>query len=226
MTWLDLSLRLLVALGAGLALGMERELRGHPAGLRTHILVSVGAAMFTIAGAYGFADLARGVNFDPARIAAQVASGIGFIGAGAILRDGASVRGLTTAATLWLSASVGVMSGSGNYALVLVGTGIVLLALVGVPYLRPARWRRKQELLVRLDCDHEPKVLPAVLEAMRSSSLVIGKIDVKDRRSHDGRRISIALEAPARLKNESLVQRLSNIAGVNAVRVRDDSDDT
>ena len=221
MTWVDLSLRLVVALAAGLALGMERELRGHPAGLRTHVLVSVGAAMFTLAGAYGFADVARGLNVDPARVAAQVASGIGFIGAGAILRDGASIRGLTTAATLWLSASVGVMSGAGYYALVFVGTGLVLVALVGIPYLRPARWRRKHDLSVRIDCGHGSTVLPAVLTAMKSSSFVIDKIDVRERPSHDDRRITITLEAPTSLKNESLVQRLTNIAGVNSVRVRE-----
>lgn len=220
MTWFDLSLRLVVALGAGLALGMERELRGHPAGLRTHVLVSVGSAMFTLAGAYGFADVARDANVDPARIAAQVASGIGFIGAGAILRDGASIRGLTTAATLWLAASVGVMSGAGNYTLVLIGTGLVLLALVGIPFLRPARWRRRQELLIRLDCEDEPTVLPAVLAAMRPPTVVLGEIDVKDRRARQDRRITMRVEASANLTKDSLVQRLSAIAGVNAVRVR------
>ncbi|WP_309129782.1 MgtC/SapB family protein [Microbacterium sp.] len=220
MTWVDLSLRLLVSLAAGLALGMERELRGHPAGLRTHVLVSMGSAMFTLAGAYGFEDVIRGANADPARIGAQVASGIGFIGAGAILRDGATIRGLTTAATLWLAASVGVMSGAGNYALVLVGTGLVLIALVGVPYLRPARWRRKHELVVRLDCDPEPTVLPTVLATIGSPSVVFGEIDVKERRSRNDQRIVMKLEAPASLTKESLVQRLSNIAGVNAVRVR------
>src|SRR5579884_1755133 len=96
-----LSMRLLVAAAVGLVIGYERELRSEPAGVRTHALVAIGAALFTIAGAYGFADLPRGANVDPARIAAQVASGIGFLGAGAILRHGLGVRGLTTASTLW-----------------------------------------------------------------------------------------------------------------------------
>src|SRR3982750_4079759 len=96
---IELTLRMAVAAGAALLLGLEREIHGHPAGVRTHALVGVGAALFTIAGAYGFADIARGPNVDPARIAAQVASGIGFLGAGAILRQGLGIRGLTTAAT-------------------------------------------------------------------------------------------------------------------------------
>jgi (p)ppGpp synthase/HD superfamily hydrolase len=99
----------------------------------------------------------------------------------------------------------------------------VLATLVGIPYVRPARWRRRQELRVRLDCEHESTVLPAVLTALRSSSLVIGEIDVRDRSSHSDRRIVITLEAPTTMKSESLAQRLSSIAGVHAVRVREHS---
>src|SRR3954465_2370770 len=105
---------------AAALLGLEREVRGDPAGSRTHALVAVGAALFTIAGAYGFSDVPRGPNIDPARVAAQVASGVGFLGAGAILRQGFGVRGLTTAATLWLAAAIGVASGAGAYAAVAV----------------------------------------------------------------------------------------------------------
>src|SRR4051794_19328987 len=118
-----LSLRLGVAALAGLTLGFERELRARAAGLRTHALVAVGAALFTIAGAYGFADIPRGPNVDPARIAAQVASGIGFLGAGAILRQGYGVRGLTTAATLWLAAAIGGAAGAGAHPAGGIGAG-------------------------------------------------------------------------------------------------------
>src|SRR3954451_23793087 len=96
---------------AAVLLGLEREVRGHPAGARTHALVAVGAVLFTIAGAYGFGDVPHGPTVDPARVAAQVASGVGFLGAGAIMRQGFGVRGLTTAATLWLAAAIGVTAG-------------------------------------------------------------------------------------------------------------------
>src|SRR3954453_12189819 len=115
---------------AAVLVGLEREVRGHVAGSRTHALVAVGAALFTIAGAYGFTDVPHGPNVDPARIAAQVASGIGFLGAGAILRQGLGVRGLTTATTLWLAAALGVASGAGAYPAVAICTAIVLLVLI------------------------------------------------------------------------------------------------
>jgi putative Mg2+ transporter-C (MgtC) family protein len=122
-------LRLGVAAAIGVAIGFERELRGHLAGVGTHALVTLGAAMFTMAGAYGFADLVSGAVSAPDRIAAQVASGIGFIGAGAILRIGLDVRGLTTAASLWLSAAAGVAIGAGGVWFGLLGAGIALLVL-------------------------------------------------------------------------------------------------
>lgn len=134
---LTLAGRLLIAAAAGLVLGFERELRAQAAGLRTHVLVAVGAALFTVAGAYGFSDIPRGPNVDPARIAAQVASGIGFLGAGAILRQGLGVRGLTTAATLWVSAALGVAAGAGAWAAALIGTGVVLVVLVALRLAKP-----------------------------------------------------------------------------------------
>src|SRR4051794_19327914 len=139
---LELTLRVGVAAVAAVLVGLEREVRGHVAGIRTHALVAVGAALFTIAGAYGFSDIPRGPNVDPARIAAQVASGIGFLGAGAILRQGLGVRGLTTATTLWLAAALGVASGAGAYPAVAVCTAVVLLVLVVLRLAKPLieRW--------------------------------------------------------------------------------------
>jgi putative Mg2+ transporter-C (MgtC) family protein len=104
-TW-EILVRLAAAAALGGVIGLERELREREAGFRTHMLVSVGAALFTLVSAYAWGDFAfsqaSGVTFDPTRIAAQVVTGIGFIGAGAIIRQGFSVRGLTTAATLWI----------------------------------------------------------------------------------------------------------------------------
>ena len=106
------ALRLCVAAALGGAIGLERELRERQAGLRTHLLVSVGSALFTLVSAYGFSDFsAAGRSVDPTRIAAQIVTGIGFLGAGAIIRQGLSVRGLTTAATLWLVAAIGMACG-------------------------------------------------------------------------------------------------------------------
>jgi putative Mg2+ transporter-C (MgtC) family protein len=113
----------------GTALGLERERRGHAAGVRTHALVACGAALFTVAGAYGFPSIHRGPNVDPMRVAAQVASGIGFVGAGAILREGLTVRGLTTASTIWVAGALGLAVGAGLY-LGAIGALAVILALL------------------------------------------------------------------------------------------------
>ena len=129
-------LRLGLAFALGFALGLERELRGQMAGLRTHILVSLGACLFTLASVLIAAPVGtqslEGVEVDVSRIASQVVVGIGFLGAGSILRHGTAVKGLTTAANLWLTASVGLSVGLGFPFAAAVTVGLALLALVGL----------------------------------------------------------------------------------------------
>jgi putative Mg2+ transporter-C (MgtC) family protein len=131
--WDDNLARLSLAAVLGGAIGFERELRDREAGLRTHLLVCLGSALFTIVSAYGFRDfLTSGdqvIRADPTRIAAQIVTGIGFLGAGAIIRQGLSVRGLTTAATLWVSAAIGIAAGAGYYSGAVLGTVVTLIAL-------------------------------------------------------------------------------------------------
>jgi putative Mg2+ transporter-C (MgtC) family protein len=114
-----------VGLVLGAAIGFERELHRQPAGFRTHSLVAVGSALFTIISAYGFA----GTAVDPTRIAAQIVSGIGFIGAGTILQHRGNVRGLTTAASLWSVAAVGMAAGAGMLVIAVMGTFLILVVL-------------------------------------------------------------------------------------------------
>jgi len=121
---LELSLRLLLAAGLGAAIGLERELRRKPAGLRTNILIAVGAALFTTVSIR--LAVAGGT---PDRIAAQVVTGIGFLGAGAILRSGQSIHGMTTAATIWVNAAVGMAAGAGEFAMATIATAITLAVL-------------------------------------------------------------------------------------------------
>ena len=122
---LQMVIRLLVAAGLWAAIGYQRERSQKPAGLRTHILISVGAALFTVVSVFGF-----GASADTARLAAGVVAGIGFIGAGAIMhRGGDIVTGLTTAATIWAVAAVGLASGAGLFIIAGVTTGVVLLVL-------------------------------------------------------------------------------------------------
>ena len=123
---LQMVIRLLAAAGMGAAIGYQREKAGKPAGLRTHVLIAVGAALFTVASVYGF-----GPAGDMSRVAAGVVAGIGFIGAGAIMHRGAGdiVGGLTTAATIWAVAAIGLAAGAGLYLVAGVTTGITLVVL-------------------------------------------------------------------------------------------------
>ena len=124
-TQLELALRLTAGLVLGAIIGFERELNGQPAGFRTHALVSTGSALFTIVSAFGFS----GSLHDPTRIAAQIVSGIGFLGAGTILQYRGHIRGLTTAASLWSVAAIGMAAGAGMYVMAAVGTGLIVVIL-------------------------------------------------------------------------------------------------
>lgn len=124
--------RIVLAAVLGGLIGLERESSHRPAGFRTHILVSVGSALVMLISMYGFADFERTAGFvrDPARLAAQVVSGIGFLGAGTIMREGATVRGLTTAASLWVVSGIGLAAGAGFYFGAAVATALVVVVLL------------------------------------------------------------------------------------------------
>ncbi|WP_433665046.1 MgtC/SapB family protein [Nocardia sp. CA-128927] len=124
MTTVEMILRLLAGVGFGAAIGFERQYRARMAGLRTNALVAAGSTLFVLLSANGFS----GGDADPTRVAAQIVSGIGFLGAGVIIRDGLNVRGLNTAATLWCAAAVGALAGAGMYSTAAAGT----VAVVGV----------------------------------------------------------------------------------------------
>ncbi len=127
---LDICLRLLCAMLVGMVIGTEREYTNRPAGMRTHILVALGACSVMITGEMLFAQYsALGATPDPARLGAQVITGVGFLGAGTILREGAHVKGLTTAASLWSVACLGLAAGAGYYTIALVGMGFIFVTL-------------------------------------------------------------------------------------------------
>ncbi len=125
---------LVISLFGGFIIGAERELTNKWAGLRTHILVCLGACVFTLLSLYGFPPHANPIGGasvgDPARIAAQIVTGIGFIGGGTVLRQGLTIQGLTTAATLWICAAIGMAAGCGKFSLAVITTIFAILALV------------------------------------------------------------------------------------------------
>jgi putative Mg2+ transporter-C (MgtC) family protein len=218
--WPHVLLRLSVAAVLGGAIGMERELRERQAGLRTHLVVCVGSALFTLVSAYGFHEfLVNGgslVRTDPTRIAAQIVSGIGFLGAGAIIRQGLSVKGLTTAATLWLVAAIGMASGAGYYSAALFATAGALLTLGPlriVSYKIVRRYRLEVDrLLVEIPAGGSPG---AVLEAIERRGGRVVSLEI----AQEGDRRSMAVDIELRgIEAPVVVADVGEIDGVLEVR--------
>jgi putative Mg2+ transporter-C (MgtC) family protein len=208
-------LRLLLAAGVGAAVGFEREAQGQLAGLRTNALVAVGAALFTLVGAYGFAELERSANVDPMRVAAQVVSGIGFIGAGVILRDGGAVRGVTTAAALWTSAALGIAAGAGQYLAAVAGTAVVLLVLIG---LRAIRDRGPLSVIRRVwaieaTYDRGFGTLAPLIDAVERSGAHLESLNIEDERHSRNVRLRVRARRDAPLQTN-----LSDVAKRPEVR--------
>src|SRR5262245_24162102 len=136
----ELLARLVAAAVLGAVIGVEREIHGHAAGMRTNLLVALGSAAFTVISIYGFLGVAGAAPVDPSRVAAQLVTGIGFLGGGAILKDGLTIRGLTTAAGLWTVAAIGMAAGTGAYV---IAFGITIIAIVSLwPLNAAADWLR------------------------------------------------------------------------------------
>lgn len=206
--WLAALARLAVAAGLGAAIGIERELDEKAAGLRTHMLVSLGSALFTMVGAYGFEDFTSngGVSTDPSRIAAQVVTGIGFLGAGVIFRQGFTIRGLTTAASLWVVAGVGMAAGAGFWKGAVIGT------VVGIVSLRPLEWLKERAIPQRAASRLSVELVEGasagpVLAALESAGDLLAL-------SRDGRR----LEIEVRIDRDQRTRALEQIAALDDVR--------
>ncbi len=210
-------MRIAVAAGLGGAIGIERELREREAGFRTHLLVSVGAALFTLVSAYAWRDFrfGQGVTFDPTRIAAQIVTGIGFLGAGAIIRQGLTVRGLTTAATLWVVAAIGMASGAGYYSAAVITTVAVLISLwpLRIVVHRALERPHRRRITVDLRAGHPAAPVLAALEdfGVGVESFVIAG-------EGDRRRLEIELDLPHGARPEEVVLRLGELEGVSGVR--------
>jgi putative Mg2+ transporter-C (MgtC) family protein len=188
-------LRLLLVLVLAGAVGAERELRDQDAGLRTHMLVGMGAALFVMAGNFAWSELVfgseSGIVLDPSRVVAYVVTGVGFLGAGAILKGNGSVRGLTTAASLWVVAAVGVVVGAGEYALGVAATLVLILSLWPVRKLAALLGLRSNRTR-ELELDVNPDItLGTVLDAVESFDLEIRSTRVADEET--GRRIFVTV---------------------------------
>lgn len=220
----SLVLRLLVAAALGALVGVERESASRGAGVRTHALVALGSCLFTVAGAYGFADVDRGPNGDPARVAAHVAAGVGFIGAGAIIRHGVAVVGVTTAASVWLAASIGVAAAAGGYAAAAVATVLALALLVSLRATKPIAQRLgRQRAIVELEYTRGHGTLGPLLRSLEEVEGRVHQLSVEDddaEANGDGTRTVVLEVTVRRLEDlDRLVEQAEARPEVKTVRV-------
>ncbi|MDI3538004.1 MAG: putative Mg2+ transporter-C (MgtC) family protein [Bacillota bacterium] len=208
----QLLLRLGAAFILGAIVGLERESAQRPAGFRTHTLVSVGAALVmvlseSIAGA------------DPARLAAQVVSGIGFLGAGTILREGPTVRGLTTAASLWVVGAIGLACGAGFFLGAGMAAALVIIALV--PLGRLERWvgGKRERRVLELDIEDRPGQLGRIGQVLGRLGISIKGIQMEEAAVRGRLNVALTVRFPPGTSVEAAVTELSQVEGVHAVMV-------
>ena len=219
-SWLDVALRIGAAAMLGGAIGLERELRDREAGLRTHVLVAIGAALFTLVSAYGFSDfeygVATGFTLDPTRIAAQIVTGIGFLGAGAIIRQGVSIKGLTTAASLWVVAAIGMAAGAGYFSGAVVATAVVLFVLW--PLRTVARRTlvaiRPEEGRLLVELPAAASAVPFLAELERAG-VRVDSLEIED--AEDRRLVVATIWLPDRRIGPEVVQGVTSLDGVRRV---------
>lgn len=221
-------MRVLAATLLGFAIGLEREITNKYAGLRTNILVCVGACVFTILSIYAFPtvvtnDYANGIR-DTARVAAQVVTGIGFIGGGTVLRHGANVFGLTTAATLWMAASIGMACGAGMYGLALMATIISILVLVSVRFFEKtilvSSTKNIRRLRLNLCCEnaYSDEIYKMIVEKYPRLFEMSKKIS---KQNENFTKISVVLEVVARKPVENLYKAFQNVKGIDSIAIQE-----
>ena len=213
----DLLTRLLLsALFAGF-IGLERESHGRPAGLRTHILVAVGSCLVMLLSIYGFAG--SWANRDPARLAAQVISGIGFLGAGTILREGATIKGLTTAASLWVVAGIGLAVGSGFYLGAVAATIIAVMALFFLEKLEK-RYLSPQMVTLEATISDQPGQLGEMCTIIGRHGFSIRTIDLERDESTGSALVSLQVEGRRPDNPHKLLEDLRQMSGMRKLSWR------
>jgi putative Mg2+ transporter-C (MgtC) family protein len=213
-------IKLALATACGAAIGIERELHDKPAGLRTNMLICVGSALITMVSlhvALSYAE--RQVNIaDPGRIAAQIVSGIGFLGAGTIIQARGSVHGLTTAATIWVMAGVGLAIGSGAYAPAIATTVILLGTLAVLGWLEAHITPRRHFVFFHVAADRRPGLIDEINNLADREKISLDEFGMK--RNDKGVTIDFALTLPTR-RRDALIDGLLDLPGVRDVRVNE-----
>ena len=221
LSWLiDTSIlfRLILAVLLGGLVGMEREMHGRPAGFRTHIVVCLGAAMMIMGSEYHLLHVDPDTVFDPNRMAAGIITGIGFLGAGAIMREENVVRGLTTAGCIWFVAGLGIIIGKGLYPLALWGTLLVFIMLVGFRYVES--WMSVEnygELSIRMDLQQYDKIKKQCLELISENRFHVQETRFHVDRTQQECQLTFVLTYNKGEELEGLLMAVSRLEGIREV---------
>jgi len=225
---------LIVSAILGFALGIERELTNKQAGLRTHIFVCLGSCVFTLLSIHGFPTFAIGDNYfsgatgirDTARIAAQIVTGIGFIGAGTVLRNGSSVHGLTTASTLWIAAGIGMACGAGEFEIAIVATVISVLVLVGIKWFEKnilaKRKRVNKKLRLSLKC--EKCNVNDIQNYIINEYPYLNEIKKVDSDIDNDAKIVVVINVKDNNPLQSVYKNIENVNGIKSISIREDDE--
>lgn len=211
----ELFARLLLAAALGSAVGWERERLQWAAGLRTHMLVAVGSCLMIIVSAYGFSSvLSPRVVLDPSRVAAQVVTGVGFLGAGSIILRNEAVKGLTTAASVWAVAGVGLAAGAGLYSAAVVTTVIILIILAGLKPLEERYRASRTNLELQIKARRGGLSLGLLEGALGGRASRIKRIVVQAADQGDEDDVTLLLTRVSAVDTADIIRRLETVEGV------------
>ncbi len=227
MTVLEMMLRIVLAMAMGGIIGWERENNNRPAGLRTHMLVAIGAAVVMLMGEMSLDKYADITTMDPTRLGAQVISGIGFLGAGTIMREGLTVKGLTTAASLWAVACLGLAAGGGFYEAALLGVIAIILTLTIFEYLEK-RFRKIKfkGLLVELECTDISSTLIHIKKIAPIYDIMLNDVDITEKIGEDKVIYHLTSKfgfhkSAKKIDKNGFVSEISALEGVTKLKVKE-----
>lgn len=217
-SYVGIVLKLLLAVILGGMVGFEREHKSRPAGLRTHILVCVGAALVQITS-INYAKN-NGIAMDPMRLGAQVISGIGFLGAGTIIKEGANIKGLTTAASLWAVGCIGLAAGSGLYFEAIAATIIILISLKSFTRIEEKIARERKQIVIEVIAKNQPGTLGIIGSALGTLEIQIQNVEmniIDEYTIH----MELLLKLNKVMEEEEIIAALMNKTGIESIRILD-----
>lgn len=215
----EIFIRLFIALILGGIIGIEREGIRRPAGLRTHILVCIGSSLVMLSGIYLSDIFISRASIDPSRLGAQVISGIGFLGAGTILKVNSGVKGLTTAASLWSVAGIGIACGIGFYWGAIICTLLILFSLMAFGKIERYIKIRDHELCIEILCENKSDNLEKIINSLNKKNIIIRNMETTILKSENLLELNFVTTLPRDCKPQEIVSEITNIDGINNIRI-------